>query len=168
MKDVVLGTVASLHLHPAQAGAPLHTVEEIDLVQAKGIVGDQRYFGRLSRSTGLPTRRQVSLIEREQILEHAAALGLTEIAPGLVRSNIETSGIQLVALLGQQIQIGEAVLLLQASRDPCEKMDRICMGLRERMLDRRQGVVAEVVSSGKIRVGDSIRLHEISPTKAWS
>ena len=154
-----LGHVASLHLHPAESGAPLHPVETFEVVEGKGIPGDARFFGRLSRDTGQPTRRQVTLIEREQIAEHATALGLPAITPGAVRSNIETAGINLIALLGKEIEIGEAVLRLYAPRDPCAKMDAICQGLRARMMDQRQGVLAEVVRSGKVRVGDTIRLR---------
>jgi MOSC domain-containing protein YiiM len=154
-----LGHVASLHLHPAESGAPLQTVENIEVVEGKGISGDARYFGRLSRDTGQPTRRQVTLIEREQIAEHATALGLSSITPGAVRSNIETTGINLIALLGSEIQIGEAVLRLYAPRDPCAKMDAICQGLRERMMNQHQGVLAEVVRSGKVRVGDPILMR---------
>jgi MOSC domain-containing protein YiiM len=151
-----LGRVVSLHLHPAQSGAPLQAVEAIELVEGKGIAGDTRFFGRLSRDTGQPSRRQVTLIEREQIAEHATALGLPAIAPGAVRSNIETAGINLIALLGREVQIGEAVLRLYAPRDPCAKMDAICQGLRARMMDQRQGILAEVVRSGPVRVGDAI------------
>jgi MOSC domain-containing protein YiiM len=154
------GRVASLHLHPAEPGAPLHAVESIEVVEARGIVGDNRYFGRLSRDTGQPTRRQVSLIEREQVAEHAVALGLAFIPPGAVRANVETFGIQLVALVGREIQIGEAILRLYAPRDPCEKMDAICQGLRALMMDHRQGVLAEVVRPGKIRVGDPLSVRE--------
>ena len=130
------------------------------MVEGKGITGDARFFGRLSRDTGQPTRRQVTLIEREQIAEHATALGLPAITPGAIRSNIETAGINLIALLGKEIEIGEAVLRLYAPRDPCAKMDAICQGLRARMMDQRQGVLAEVVWSGRIRVGDDILLRE--------
>jgi MOSC domain-containing protein YiiM len=150
------GRVASLHLHPGAPGAPLQSVETIEVVEAKGIRDDSRYFARISRSTGQPSRRQVSLIEREQIAEHAAALKRQSIPPGAVRANIETLGIGLVALVGRQIQIGEAVLFLYEARRPCEKMDALCSGLRELMQDNRQGVLAEVVCSGKIRVGDLI------------
>jgi MOSC domain-containing protein YiiM len=153
-----LGRVASLHLHPATGGSPLQTVDAIEVVEAKGIVGDLRYFGRVSRTTGGPTRRQVSLIEREQIAEHASALGLPGIPPGVVRSNIETIGVTLVPLVGRKVQIGEAVLLLYAPRDPCEKMDAICQGLRARMLNNQQGVLAEVVRSGRISADSPIFL----------
>jgi MOSC domain-containing protein YiiM len=159
------GRVASLHLHPTAGGDPLISIDEVQLVATKGIEGDTRYFGRLSRQSGLPTRRQVTLMEREQIAEHAVAMGMGSIAAGLVRSNVETTAIDLVALVGQEIQIGEAVLFIHEPRDPCEKMDAICKGLRERMLNARQGVIAEVRRSGTVRVGDEIRaLGVLEPT----
>lgn len=155
------GYVASLHLHPPEPGAPLQSVSEIEVVEAKGIVGDARYFERVSRRTGEPTLRQISLIEREQIAEHAATLRLESIPPGAVRSNIETAGINLIALLGHEVQIGQAVLLLCAPRDPCSRMDAICQGLRELMMNHRQGVLAQVVRSGRIRVGDAIAVRAL-------
>lgn len=150
------GRVASIHLHPPQPGAPLQAVGQVQVIESKGIEGEPRYFGRVNRETGQPSRRQVTLMEREQIADHAAALSLQSIAPGAVRSNIETSGINLIAAIGKEIEIGEAVLFLYARRDPCEKMDAICLGLRERMMNSRQGVLAEVRRSGKIQVGDAI------------
>ncbi|HWW01763.1 MAG TPA: MOSC domain-containing protein [Candidatus Acidoferrum sp.] len=153
----VLGHVASLHLHPDESGSPLASVETVELVRDKGIQGDVRYFGRPGKGPAEPFRRQVSLIEREQIAEHAAALGLTSIPPGAVRSNIETTGLSLVSLVGRELEIGEALLFLYAPRDPCAKMDAICQGLREWMMHSRQGVLAQVRRSGRIRVGDPIR-----------
>src|SRR5262245_6923070 len=110
MEQLIKGRVASLHLHPTKPGALLTSVESIEVVADKGVAGEPRYFGRVSQSTGKPRRRQVSLIEREQIAEHAAALGLQTIHPGAVRANIETTGVDLVSLLGQQVEIGGATL----------------------------------------------------------
>jgi MOSC domain-containing protein YiiM len=154
------GRVASLHLHPEEPGRPLRTVACVELVQGKGIQGDHRYFGKLSRQAEQPSRRQVSLIEREQIEEHATAVGLKGIPAGAVRSNIETEGIQLAPLLGREIQVGEAILFIYERRDPCAKMDALCRGLRARMMDGRQGVLAEVRRSGQVRVGDTISIFE--------
>ena len=92
--NAVLGTIASLHLHPKDPGMALISVAEVAAVANKGLAGDARYFERLSRRTGEPTSRQVSVIAREQIQEHAEALGLSEIPPGVVRSNIETDGVK--------------------------------------------------------------------------
>ncbi|MDB6121968.1 MAG: hypothetical protein JWQ71_961 [Pedosphaera sp.] len=154
----IIGHVASLHLHPpAAAGTPLENVEAFEVIAEKGIVGNGRYFSRISRSTGKPSRRQISLIEREQIATHASDLGRKSIPPGIVRANIETLGIKLVELVGHQVQIGEAILYFYEQRTPCSKMDAICAGLRKMMEAGRQGVLAEVVQSGCIRVGDSIQ-----------
>jgi MOSC domain-containing protein YiiM len=150
------GRVASLHLHPPQPGVPLIAVDSIEVVVGKGVLGDSRYFSRVSSGTGQPSQRQVSLMEREQIAAHAAALGRPSIAPGAVRANIETLGVDLIALVGHEIQIGEAVLFLYEPRKPCAKMDVVCQGLRELMMDNRQGVVAQVVRAGLIRAGDPI------------
>ena len=152
-----IGHVASLHLHPVEPGEALTAVQEVQVVEAKGIQGEPRYFGRMHRETGEPSRRQVSLIEREQLADHAQALGLKSIAPGAARANIETLGIGLVPLVGRDVEIGSALLRFESPRDPCAKMDAVCQGLRERMMEKRQGVLAIVVRSGTIRVGDRIR-----------
>jgi len=107
---------------------------------------------------GQPRRRQVTLIEREQIGEHAAVLGLPAITPGRVRSNIETDGISLIDCLGKQLQIGDAILLIYDPRTPCAKMDAVAPGLRELMKNNCQGVLAQVIRSGTVRVGDPIQL----------
>jgi MOSC domain-containing protein YiiM len=152
------GRVISLHLHPPQPGQPMQNADSIELVADKGILGEPRYFGRLSSSTGQPSRRQLSLIEREQIAEHAAVFGLQEIPAGAVRSNIETSGIRLVDFLGADVRVGAALLRFHSLRTPCPKMDAVQPGLQERMRNGRQGVVAEIISSGKVSVGDTIEV----------
>jgi MOSC domain-containing protein YiiM len=154
------GWVASLHLHPSEPGTPLQSVDAIEAIASKGIAGEPRYFGRTSQTTGKPHRRQLSLIAREQIAEHAAALGLETIPPGAVRANIETLGLHLGSLVGRSVAIGDAVLFLYEPRRPCEKMDAVCHGLRALMADGRQGVMAEIIQSGRIRVNDPIRLVE--------
>jgi MOSC domain-containing protein YiiM len=75
-----------------------------------------------------------------------------------VRANIETTGIDLVGLVGSQVEVGDALLLVDAPRDPCAKMDAICQGLRELMAPHRQGVMAQVLRSGVVRVGDTIKV----------
>ncbi len=158
MEPQAIGRVASLHLHPAKPGAPLSAVDSLEVAADKGIVGEPRYFGRVNPATDRPNHRQITLIEREQIAAHAAALGLTTILPGAVRANIETQGIQLVACVGRHIEIGKAVLLVYEPRMPCGKMDAVCQGLRALMQNNRQGVLARVVRSGRIRVNDPIRV----------
>jgi MOSC domain-containing protein YiiM len=154
----VQGVVASLHIHPRIAGESFLDVSEFNLVAEKGISEDKRYFGRVRN--GKPAKRQVTLIEREVISQHAGALGV-ELDPGSVRSNIETTGMDLISLIGREVQIGEAILLFVEPRTPCHKMDALAQGLRELMENSRQGVIARVVKSGRVLPGD--RLTPIGP-----
>lgn len=155
--DRVPMRVASIHLHPPVGGQPMVTKDACEAVENRGIAGNRRYFAK-KRSNGDWSRRQVTLIEREQIADHAAALGLSGFAPGIVRSNLETQGIELVPLVGRRLEIGTAILEITGPRDPCAKMDAIAPGLRRRMEEDRQGVLARVVRSGTIRAGDPIRV----------
>ena len=75
---------------------------------------------------------------------------------GAVRSNIETRGINLTSLVGRQVQVGSAILFFYEVRTPCQKMDEICPGLRELMEHGRQGVLAQVVRGGVVKIGDPI------------
>jgi MOSC domain-containing protein YiiM len=134
----------------------MRQVTSIEVVAAKGILGNDRYFDRRRRSTGEPSKRQLSLIEREQIADHALALQRPAIPPGAVRANIETLGIELIALIGKEVRVGEAILRIAEARTPCAKMDAVHPGLRARMGQNHQGVLAEVVQSGRITAGDRI------------
>lgn len=150
------GRVASLHLHPTEPGAPLLSAASVQLVAGKGIIGDNRYFNRPSKSKPGNSRRHVTLIAREEIAEHAVALGLQSIPPGAVRANIETLGVNLLSLLGQHVRIGTATLLFYEARTPCAKMDAVCAGLRESMKNQRQGILAQILQPGTIHIGDPI------------
>ena len=150
------GKVASLHIHPAEPGAPLSSVDSFEVVVNKGIKGNGRMFNRTSKRTGKPTKRQVSLIECEQLAEHAFALGHHGFSPGVARSNIETKGICLIDLIDQRVKVGKSILFFFELRTPCQKMDDLTPGLRERMENGRQGVMAQVLKSGTIRLGDEV------------
>ena len=154
----ISGTVASIHLHPADRSQGLSPVDTVEFVAESGLRGDHRYFGRKSRSTGGPSKRQVTIIEREVLARHAATLGIPPLAPGIARSNIETTGIDLSATVGRRLRVGTAVLLIVEPRTPCEKMDAIAPGLRALMEAPNQGIIARVLESGHARIGDPVEL----------
>jgi MOSC domain-containing protein YiiM len=58
---------------------------------------------------------------------------------------------------GREVEMGEAVLLSYETRQPRREMDRMAPGLQARMSQGRQGVLAEVIRSGRIRAGNAIR-----------
>ncbi|MFM8421955.1 MAG: MOSC domain-containing protein [Verrucomicrobiota bacterium] len=151
-----------MHLHPSKGGSPMVAVDEVTGVAGKGLVGDGRYYGRLSRRTGQPSRRQVTLIEREVLAAHAARLGCDAIGPGQARANVETEGIDLAGLVGRQLRVGTMLLEVVQHRDPCAKMDAVQPGLRALMEPPCQGVIAVVVESGEARVGDAVAACDLA------
>ena len=58
------GRVVSLHLHPREPGEPLTPAESIEVIADKGISGEPRYFGRMSRDRSIRERRQKRNDER--------------------------------------------------------------------------------------------------------
>jgi MOSC domain-containing protein YiiM len=85
--------------------------------------------------------------------ENCEAFGLT---PGQVRENVVTRGIDVQALPpGTRLRIGDAVLETTEDCAPCRFIDAIRPGLRREMAGRR-GMLARVVTSGTLRVGDAV------------
>jgi MOSC domain-containing protein YiiM len=79
-----------------------------------------------------------------------------ELAPGILRENITTDGINVNGLApGQKLRVGEARLEVSAACGPCDLMEKIRPGLRRELYGRR-GVLCRVVEGGIIRRGDTI------------
>jgi MOSC domain-containing protein YiiM len=97
--------------------------------------------------------RQVLLMSEE----NCDAFGL---APGEVRENVVTRGLDLQALPpGTRLEIGGAALEITKDCEPCAFIDALRPGLRARIV-RRRGMLARVLRSGEIRVGNSISFQE--------
>ena len=175
---LIIAHVASLHLHPKNKGGPIKggsmtSVLEMELVEGKGIRGNDRYFDRKTVKGGA-SPRQVSLIDRSTIKYHEEQVNNTGcLAPGAIRSNIETILINskddknrdvapdcpYIHLLNKQLQIGNsAVIELMLARTPCWEMDVLSQGLQQSMKGERQGVLAKVIKSGTIKIGDPISI----------
>jgi MOSC domain-containing protein YiiM len=98
-------------------------------------------------------RRQVLLMDRE-------TLEVFELAPGIVRENVTTEGIDVNGLaVGQRLQIGEVELQVSAVCDPCEQIEALRQGLQAAMQGRR-GMLCKVVRGGLLRRGDEIVVME--------
>lgn len=95
--------------------------------------------------------RQVLLMAEE----NCDAFGL---APGEVRENIVTRGIDLQSLApGTHLEIGASELEITKDCEPCPFIDTLRPGLRARMTGRR-GMLARVLRSGEIKIGDPVRI----------
>ena len=138
------GTILNLHIARVK-GTPSDPVQEATAISAQGLEGD--------RSCMVRNPRQVLVMDKETLDEF-------QLAPGQIKENITTSGLDLAqAQPGQVFFIGDEVTMeIVGECEPCGKMDAIRMGLRER-LNHRRGVLAMVISGGPIKVGDSIRIE---------
>jgi len=93
--------------------------------------------------------RQVLLVDQETL--EAAAL-----APGLIRENITTSGLNVNGLAaGERLEIGGALLEVSLVCTPCDQLEKVRPGLRRELYGRR-GMLCRVIRGGVIRPGDSI------------
>ena len=130
-------------------------IEEVDTIEVlanKGVVGD-RHFDNYN-----DPYCQLSLIEAENIDEYNLKFGLN--IPYLdFRRNIITKGIKLNDLVGKKLSIGnvevEGIDLCRPCRHLTEMLDQENI-LKEFL--RKGGLRCQILSSSKIKVGDSIKV----------
>ncbi|MFY9802280.1 MAG: MOSC domain-containing protein [Candidatus Acidiferrales bacterium] len=125
---------------------PMEELDEAEAVANKGFKGC--IHGRSE------SKRQVSLMDCETL----ERLG---VAPGVVKENISTRGMDFRALRpGQILRAGEeCVLEITEPCHPCSRMDEIRMGLQEELRGQR-GWLCKVMVGGRIRRGDRIEVFE--------
>jgi MOSC domain-containing protein YiiM len=86
-------------------------------------------------------------------VEDLEALG---VEPGQVRENFTVRGADVMSWpVGQQLAVGDARFEVTMVCDPCDLMNEIRPGLQEELVGRR-GMLARVVETGDVRVGDSV------------
>ncbi|MCG6204408.1 MOSC domain-containing protein [Rhodopseudomonas sp. HC1] len=142
------GLLTWIGLRPARHAA-MTLPEEATLIAQTGIVGD-RY--RTTRDGA----RQVTLIAAEDLAAIAAFLGRDSVAPELLRRNLVTRGINLVALKGQRFRIGAALLEGSGECAPCSKMEATFGVGGYNAIRGRGGITARVVEGGTVRIGDPV------------
>ena len=151
------GVVEAIFVAPT-AGVALVSLHEVGAVRGRGLEGD-RYadgIGTYSRTPG--TGRQVTLVEAEAIAAVAREAGI-ELPPGGIRRNIVTTGVPLNHLVDREFLVGEVRLLGRRLCEPCGHMSRLAGNHRGtvKAFEHRAGLRADILSDGRIRVGDAIR-----------
>jgi MOSC domain-containing protein YiiM len=87
--------------------------------------------------------------------DHLRAVG---VEPGTIKENFTVEGADVQAwAVGQRLQAGEALFEVTMVCDPCELMDAIRPGLQAE-LDGRRGMLARVIETGAVSIGDELRL----------
>ncbi len=152
------GAVHWIGLRPARH-APMQPVAEVTLRCEDGVTGDH-YHGRSGT-------RQVSLITRESLDAIASFLGRDRVGPDELRRNLVVAGINLLALKGRRLRIGDALLEVTGECHPCSRMEQILGPGGYNAVRGQGGILARVLEPGRVRLGDTILRIELDPTGCY-
>ena len=139
------GRLEEIWLRPARLEKPVPvTSAEIG---EDGIVGDH----------ARPGKRAVTLIQAEHLPVIGAMLGQGRIGADLLRRNLVVSGINLGALKGRRVRIGDAVLEWTVICAPCSRMEATLGTGGYTAVRGHGGWCARVQRPGAIATGDAIQ-----------
>ncbi|MCA9104197.1 MAG: MOSC domain-containing protein [Pirellulaceae bacterium] len=142
------GSVEWIGLRPARR-APVTSVNSVAISTESGLEGDH-YHGTRGKA------RQVTLIQAEHLAAVGSMLGRDAIDPALVRRNIVVRGINLLALKGRTIRLGEVVLQVTGICAPCSLMEELLGPGGYNAMRGHGGITARVVTDGLLKVGDEV------------
>ncbi|WP_298919431.1 MOSC domain-containing protein [uncultured Roseobacter sp.] len=107
------GRLRWIGLRPARRAEVL-SVDEVEVTE-RGLRGDH----------GGSVKRGVTLIQQEHLTTIGAMLGRGPVLAQDLRRNLVIEGLNLAALKGRQLQIGNAVLEVTGICAPCSRMEEI-------------------------------------------
>lgn len=150
------GVLDAILLRPDRLVAPVH----VDYAQItdQGLDGDH----------GRPGRRSVTLVQAEHLAVIGAMLGKDAIEASVLRRNLVISGLNLNALKGRHVQIGEVLLQITTICAPCSRMEAALGRGGYSAMRGHGGWCASVIKGGQIKLGDAATpLSEIGESN-WS
>ncbi len=150
------GRLEWIGLRPAR-GAAVQARNSATLIAVHGIEGDRYHTERNGP-------RQVTLVAAEDLAAIAAFLGMREIAPELLRRNLMTSGINLLALKDRRFRVGTALLEGSGECAPCSLMEQALGPGGYNAMRGHGGITARVIESGDIAVGDVVERLDAAPS----
>ncbi|QHT67101.1 MOSC domain-containing protein [Rhodocytophaga rosea] len=133
-------------------GMPVTAVEQVEVIQAKGLAGD--HYKGMASST-----RHVTLIQAEHLASMASFLGMSEVNPALVRRNIVIKGLNLLALKDKQFFVGSALLEMTGLCHPCSRMEEVLGEGGYNAMRGHGGITARIIQGGTISIGDQVVVH---------
>ena len=144
------GRVVAIALKRAH-GAPLVVVESVRVTE-EGLEGNVHQRAA----------RRITILSKEQWAEAEKEVA-TSLPWTTRRANILVEGLNLPSALGKSLQLGEVSVHINGETEPCGQMEAAQAGLLNALKpEGRGGVYGNVVRTGAIRVGDTIRVLEES------
>ena len=125
----------------------MDSVNSAQLIAGKGIATNANIGGK----------RQVTILSAERWSTVMRDLEI-DFDPSERRANLLISEIELANTRGKILQIGACRIRIHGELRPCERMDEVFAGLKDRLKrDWAGGVYGEVLDDGVIQVGDATR-----------
>ena len=141
------------------AEAPMSLVDEAIARAGRGLEGDRYFDGAGTFSNPASSGHDLTLIEAEQLEAVTLPTGHTPTAED-ARRNVVTRGIDLNALVGRRFVVGEVECVGRRLCEPCAHLERLTEVGLLRALVHRGGLRADLLSDGRIAVGDVVRALE--------
>ena len=132
-------------------GSKIQNVDKVTALKGKGLLNDRKF------SENNQKERQITLIEIENI-NYFNNLSKTNIPLIDFRRNIITENIKLNDLVGKEFFIGNVKLKGHDLCRPCKYLqDKLKQNNFVKEFLRKGGLRCEILTSGKINVGDIIK-----------
>ena len=143
-------SVEYIHI-ASESSAPVQSVDAVEAVTDRGLVGDRNYHSRPGRD--------ITVVSTEELADAEAAYG-GRIAPGSTRRNVTVSGTRLPREPGARILVGDVVVEVVQDCAPCDLMETSVGPGARAALAMRAGIRGRIVSGGTIRVGDEVKVED--------
>jgi MOSC domain-containing protein YiiM len=139
----VAGTVEQIAISPEETVLP-GAVPAVE-VRAEGVVGDRH--GEAG---------DITLIEAEALEAFTAETGI-ELTHEESRRQVLTRGVRLNDLVGKRFTVGDVEVVGRALCEPCNHLQSLTRPGVLRGMVHRAGLNADIVTPGRIAVGDEVR-----------
>lgn len=142
----------------------LGTVKAVNISKKKGVIKESIPEGYFESEHGLvgdahagKWHRQVSLLAQESI-NKMTEIGIKGLCSGKFAENLTTEGIVLHELaVGTKVQIGETIQEVSQIGKECHSGCAIKQQVGQCIMPK-EGIFTRVIKSGKIKIGDSIKI----------
>ena len=148
------GTIYAIYLAPA-AKVPTNSVESVRAIPGVGLEGDRYALKQGTFYKPLPDH-ELTLIEAEALEAMKREYDI-DLAPGDARRNLVTRGVPLNHLVGQEFVVGDVKIRGIRLCEPCSHLQALTEKPVIKGLRHRGGLRAQILSEGKIHVGDAVR-----------
>ena len=146
-----------LHIHISSAtGLNMESHKSASLISGSGIEGD-RYQRGTGKYSDIKDIREVTLIEIETLEALKRDHDIT-LEPVEHRRNLTTRDVPLNHLVGKRFRVGEVVLLGGRLNTPCRYLNLVTKKDVCDLLEHRSGLNCSIFKSGKVTIGDTIKL----------